>query len=184
MVSTKKGNTSLNIETKIKNDLTNQITRIKIEARIKKKITKANIGIKTKTGINIVPVPSRIKRSMTAVARIRTRRAPRPAKIRNIRAVAVVPPARIRTRTKTRNIITSQARALKTKIGKKKRKRLGNLYTDVRISFLYSSNMQSILLGIIAAPRIRIVLARTRIAQAKTRTVQKVKTKIDIDTVL
>lgn len=118
MALTKRGNTNLNIE--IKNDLTNQIIRIRTGAKTRRKITKANIGIKTRTDTNIVLVPSRTKRNMIAVAKIKTkkRRAPRLARTRNIRAAAPL----VRTRAKTRIIITNQVRALKTRTGKKKEK--------------------------------------------------------------
>lgn len=128
MALTKRGNTNLNIE--IKNDLTNQIIRIRTGAKTRRKITKANIEIKTRTDTNIVLVPSRTKRNMIAVAKTKTkkRRAPRLARTRNTRAAAPL----VRTRAKTRIIITNQVRALKTRTGKKKEKRLEKLYADAR----------------------------------------------------
>lgn len=56
---------------------------------------------------------------MIATARIKTEKAPPQAKTRSIR-VAALPPAKIRTRARTGITITSQALALRIKIGKKR----------------------------------------------------------------
>lgn len=134
MALIRRGNTSPNIETRIKNDPTSQITRIKTEARIERRIIRANTGIKTETGTNIALVPSRTRRSMT-VARTRRRKAPRPAKIRSTKAA--VPPVRIRART--RNIITSRVQAPKTRTGEKEQKHFRK--TDVYLISLCLLNI-------------------------------------------
>lgn len=119
MALIKKENTSLSTETRIKRDLINPITRIRTGVRIKKGITRANTGIRTRIGIDTVPVPLRIKKSMTAaIARIKTKiRRALPARIRSIRVAHPVR-TKIKTRVRTRNIITSRAPVLKIRRGK------------------------------------------------------------------
>lgn len=119
MVSIKKGNTNQNTGTRIESDLTNRITKIGVE--IRRGIIKTNIGTRIRINTGIAPVLLKIKKSMTA-AIIKIERVLRLAKTRSTK-VAVHPAKikkRIRTRARTRNIITN--RALKTKTGKIKRK--------------------------------------------------------------
>lgn len=105
------------------NGLTNQNTKTKIGAEIRKEIIRANTGIRTRKSIDIAPVLLKTKKSMmAAIIRIRTRteRVPRLVRTRSTR-VAVHPAKiriRIRTRAETKNIITNQARAPKIKTGK------------------------------------------------------------------
>lgn len=122
MDSIKKGNTNLSTETK--SGLTNRITRTKIGTRRKRRIIRANTGIRTRIGIDIVPVLPRTKRNMTAAVRIKTR-IERALLIRtrtgrrNIRVVvAAVCPTKTKTRAK--NIITNRVQAQRAKTGKMK----------------------------------------------------------------
>jgi len=115
MVLTKRGNTSPSIGIKTKSGLTNRITKTKIGARRKKRITRANTGIRIRTGIDIVPVLLRTRRNNTipAVRRIKIKKAPL-IRIRSIRAA--VCPTKIKTRA--RNIITNRVQAPRIKTGK------------------------------------------------------------------
>lgn len=124
MALTRRGNTNLSTETKI--GLTNQITRIRTEAKTKKEITKANIGIRIRTDTNTVQAPLRTRKSMIAI-KTKTRRVHLRAKTRSIKVAAH--PAKIKIRARTRNIITSRARVRRIKTGKMQEK--GNF--DVRV---------------------------------------------------
>ena len=121
MVSTRKGNTNQNTETRTESGLTNRIIKIKIGAKTRRGIIKAN----TRTNIDIAPVLLRTRRSMmVAIVKTRIERVRRLVRTRSIKVA--VHPAKIRKRTKlgTRNIITNRARAPKIKIGKIKKCRL------------------------------------------------------------
>lgn len=126
MALTRRGNTNLSTETKI--GLTNQITRIRTEAKTKKEITKANIGIRTRTDTNIVQAPLRTRKSMIAI-KTKTRRAHLRAKTRSIKVAAHPAKIKIKIRARTRNIITSRAQVRRIKTGKMQEK--GNF--DVRV---------------------------------------------------
>lgn len=116
-VSTRKGNTNQNIETRTENDLTNRI--IKIGAKTRKGIIKVNTGIRT--NIDIAPVLLRIRRSMmVAIVKTRIERV-RLVRTRNIRVAVHLTKIRKRTKPGTKNIITNPARAPKIKTGKIKK---------------------------------------------------------------
>lgn len=158
MALIKRENTSLSTETRIKSDLINLITRIRTGVRIKKGITRANTGIRTRIGIDIVPVPLRTKKSMiVAVARIKTKtRRALPARIRSTRAAHPVR-TKIKTRVRTRSIITShRAPVLKIKRGKANK----NLINKCLIQIF----MKMIFTDIIAALKTRIRRAKIKIS--------------------
>lgn len=116
MVSIRKGNTSPSIEIKTKSDLTNRITGTKIGARRRRRITRANTGIRIRTGIDIAPVLSRIRRNMiAAVIRIKTKiKRALLIRIRSIRVAVCL----TKIKTRARNIIINRVRVLRTKTGK------------------------------------------------------------------
>lgn len=114
MVLTKRGNTSPSIGIKTKSGLTNRITKTKIGARRKKRITRANTGIRIRTGIDIVPVLLRTRRNtIPAVIRIKIKKAPL-IRIRSIRAAVCL----TKIKTRARNIITNRVQALRIRTGK------------------------------------------------------------------
>lgn len=116
MALIEKENTSPNTEIKTRNALINRSIKTKTGARIERGITRAYT--RTRTDTNTVQVRSKTRTSMIAAIKIKRKGAPPLIKTENTRVA--VPPARIRirTRAKTRNIITSPAQVLKIRTGK------------------------------------------------------------------
>lgn len=181
MVSIRRGNINQSTETRIESDLTSRNTETKIGARIKREIIRANTKIGTRTSTDIAPVPLRTRRSKMAVI-VRIKRGTKRVPLVRTRSTRVaVRPARIRTRAETKNIITNQVRAPKTRTGKMRRMMYKILQLITFILYIYIC-FYSFLLDITAVLRIRTARARIKI---RTRTRRaRIKTGIDTAAVL